>query len=149
MCSEWGLSSWDPATLPDLIDATMPSPAVLMIRSGLTVGTGTLDAAETLANRWKPQAVWGMSPFGGDADDPLWEAFDPRIFLQGPSEDTSRVQAAFRLAYHLPPVDAVAVGADDPAHLRQLLDALPSRIDSATVHQYRSLLRERARGQPA
>lgn len=148
LCGGWGISSWDPVALPDLIDGTMPRPAVLMIRSGLAVGTVTLDAAETLADRWKPDALWGMSPFGGDTGDPMWEAFDPRIFLRAPNTGTSRLQAAFRVAYHLPPVDAVAVGADEPAHLRELLDALPGRIDSATVHRYRSLLRERARGQP-
>lgn len=90
-----------------------------------------------------------MSPFEGDTAEPVWQAFDPRIFLQGPADDVSRLQAAFRLAYHLPPVETVAVGTDNPAHLREVLSALPRKVDSTAVHQYRSLLRERARRQPA
>lgn len=54
----------------------------------------------------------------------------------------SRLQAAFRLACYLPPVDTVAVGTDSPAHL-------PRKVDSTAIHQYRSLFRQRAGRQPA
>jgi aryl-alcohol dehydrogenase-like predicted oxidoreductase len=149
LCGAWGIASWDPLRLPALIDATMPRPDVVMVHAGLTVNSAVLDAAETLTAQWKPNARWGMSPFGGDADDPVWQTFDPRIFLQGPADDMSRLQAAFRLAYQLPPVDTVAVGTDNPAHLRELLNALPRKVNSTAIHQYRSLLRQRARHQPA
>jgi aryl-alcohol dehydrogenase-like predicted oxidoreductase len=149
LCRAWGIASWDPSRLPGLIDTTTPRPNVLMVRTGLTVNSAVLDAAETLTAQWKPNARWGMSPFGGGADDPVWQTFDPRIFLQGPADDMSRPQAAFRLAYHLPPVTTVAVGTDNPAHLRELLNALPRKVDSTAIHQYRELLRERARRQPA
>ncbi|MEC3995275.1 aldo/keto reductase [Actinacidiphila sp. DG2A-62] len=149
LCGAWGIASWDPSRLPELIDTTTPRPDVLMTRTGLTANSAMLDAAETLTAQWKPNARWGMSPFGGNTDDPVWQTFDPRIFLQGPSDDMSRLQAAFRLAYHLPPVTTVAVGTDNPTHLRELLNALPRKVDSTAIHQYRSLLRERARHQPA
>ncbi len=149
LCGAWGVASWHPSRLPELIDATTPRPDVLMVRAGLTVNSAVLDASETLTAQWKPNAWWGMSPFAGSPDDPVWQTFDPRIFLQGPADDMSRLQAAFRLAYHLPPVTAVAVGADNPAHLRELLNALPRKVDSTAIHEYRSLLRERARHQPA
>lgn len=149
LCGAWGVASWDPSRLPELIDTTTPRPDVLMARAGLTVSTTVLDAAETLIAQWKPNARWGMSPFAGETADPVWQTFDPRIFLQGPSDDMSRLQAAFRLAYHLPPVDTVAVGTDNPTHLRELLNALPRKVDSTAIRRYRSLLREGARHQLA
>lgn len=149
LCGDWGVASWDPSPLTGLIDGTTPKPSVLMVRSGLLVGVDALDAAEALAARWKPGAVWGMSPFGGDSGDPVWDTVDPRLFLRRPDEDCSRVQAAFRAAYALSPVDAVAVGTDNPSHLSELLDALRYEVDDAMIHRYRILLRDRARRQPA
>lgn len=149
LCRDWGVASWNPSTLLEPAGCAALLPSVLMVRSGLTVGAPALDAAEALATLWRPKAVWGMSPFGGDVRDPVWEKFDPRLFLQGPGETCSPIQAAFRVAYHLPEVDTVAVGTDDPGHLRELVDALPRKVDSAALHQYRTLLRERSRRQPA
>jgi len=59
------------------------------------------------------------------------------------------MQAAFRAAYHFPRVDSVAVGTDDPAHLGELVGALAGEVEERTVEEYRSLLRDRSRGQPA
>lgn len=148
LCREWGIATWNPSPLTDLINPATPRPSVLMVRSGLLVSAATLDAADTLADRWKPGAVWGMSPFGGDTDDPVWDTVDPRLFLRSPSEQCSRVQAAFRVAYDLPSAVTVAVGTDNPDHLTELLAALPYEVDSATIHRYRTLLRDRARTQP-
>ncbi|GAA3044365.1 hypothetical protein GCM10020000_24970 [Streptomyces olivoverticillatus] len=91
----------------------------------------------------------GMSPFGGNATDEAWNRVDPRLFLQGPMDELSRTQAAFRVAYCLPSVGTVAVGSDNPAHLRELLDARRYEVDSQTVRQYRDLLQGRAQGHPA
>lgn len=143
LCRSWGVASWDPSALTGLIDDAAPGPSVLMVRAGLLVDIGTLDAAEAPAARWSPSAVWGMSPFGGDADAPVWDMVDPRIFLHEPSAEVSRVQAAFRTAYDLPAVDTVAVGTDDPSHLRELFHALPQETDRAVLLRYRLLLRER------
>lgn len=55
----------------------------------------------------------------------------------------------FRVAYHLPRVDTLAVGTDDPGHLRELVSVLEGEVDDPTVQEYRRLLKERSRGQPA
>ncbi len=149
LCSAWGVSTWDPTTLVNLIDRTTPRPAVLMVRAGLTVGAAALEVSESLVARWQPGAMWGMSPFGGDARDPVWDAFDPRAFLRAPGTDAARLQAAFRVAYDLPPARTVAVGADDPDHLRELLNALDLEVDASAVRRYRSLLRDRNSRQSA
>ncbi|MDP9950356.1 MULTISPECIES: aldo/keto reductase [Streptomyces] len=150
LCGAWGVASWDPSPLVGLVDPTTPKPSVLMSRAGLLVGARTLDAAEALAVVWDLDGsrLWGMSPFGGSTGDPVWDRIDPRIFLRG-GEGFSRVQAAFRTSYCLPGVGTMAVGTDDPAHLDELLDALAAEPDERTIHEYRTLLRERSTGQPA
>ncbi len=150
LCAAWGIASWDPSPLLDLIDPTSPRPSVLMVRAGLLVGVRTLDAADALTKAWDlgDGAVWGMSPFGGSASAPVWARIDPRVFLRD-SGRLSRVQAAFRTAYHLPRVDAVAVGTDEPAHLGELVCALTGEVEERTIGEYRRLLRDRSLGQPA
>lgn len=149
LCSSWGVSTWDPTPLTDLIDRTMPRPDVLMVRAGLTVGATALDAAEALSARWQPGSVWGMSPFGGDAGDPVWSAFDPRFFLREPTAQVTALQAAFRVSYDVPTVGTVAVGTDSPDHLRELLDVLGHEVDRAAIHRFRALLRGHGNRQPA
>ncbi|MFC1410176.1 aldo/keto reductase [Streptacidiphilus sp. N1-12] len=151
LCRAWGVASWNPRPLTDLALQRAPQPSVLMVRAGLLVGSDTLTAAEALAARWDlPQeALWGMSPFGGGIHDPVWKAVDPRLFLQDPTGGLTRVQAAFRTAYRLPQVSTLAVGSDNPAHLRQLLNALRHEVDDLVVEQYRELLRGRALRQRA
>ncbi|GAA4902562.1 aldo/keto reductase [Streptomyces coeruleoprunus] len=149
LCGAWGIASWDPSPLPELIDVTMPRPSVLMVRAGLLVGIRTLDTVNTLAAAWgmSNSTMWGMSPFGGSTGAPVWDRIDPRVFLRDRA-GLSRVQAAFRAAYHLPQVNTVAVGTDEPAHLGELVGALAAEVDEQAIHQYRSLLRDRSRGQP-
>ncbi|WGD41633.1 aldo/keto reductase [Streptomyces cathayae] len=150
LCAAWGVASWDPSPLLNLIDPTAPRPSVLMVRAGLLVGVRTLDAADALIKAWDlgDGAVWGMSPFGGSTSAPVWARIDPRVFLRDSSR-LSRVQAAFRAAYHLPRVGAVAVGADEPAHLGELVDALTGEVEERIIQEYRRLLRDRSQGQPA
>lgn len=150
LCAAWGVASWDPSPLLSLIDTTAPRPAVLMVRAGLLVGDRTLDAADALTEAWGLEGgeVWGMSPFGGSTSTPVWDRIDPRVFLRDDSR-LSRVQAAFRAAYHLPRVGTVAVGTDEPAHLGELVGALAGGVDERTVQEYRSLLRDLSRAQPA
>ncbi|MEV0553858.1 aldo/keto reductase [Streptomyces sp. NPDC050597] len=150
LCAAWGVASWDPSPLVSLIDLTVPRPSVLMIRAGLLVGARTLDAADALTKAWNVGGgeVWGMSPFGGSTSAPVWARIDPRVFLRDGGR-LSRMQAAFRAAYHLPRVDSVAVGTDEPAHLGELVGALAGEVEERTIEEYRSLLRDRSRGQPA
>jgi aryl-alcohol dehydrogenase-like predicted oxidoreductase len=146
LCAAWGVATWDPSPLLSLIDTTAPRPSVLMVRAGLLVGARTLDSADALTKAWDLGGgmVWGMSPFGGSTSAPVWARIDPRVFLQDINQ-LSRVQAAFRAAYHLPRVDSVAVGTDDPAHLGELVGALAGEVEERTVQEYRDLLRETAR----
>lgn len=150
LCAAWGVASWDPSPLPALIDPAAPKPSVLMVRAGLLVGARTLDAADALIKVWDLDdgAVWGMSPFGGSVGAPVWARIDPRVFLRDGSR-FSHVQAAFRVACHLPRVGSVAVGTDDPAHLGELVDALTGEVEERTIREYRKLLRDRSRAQPA
>jgi aryl-alcohol dehydrogenase-like predicted oxidoreductase len=150
LCGAWGVASWNPAPLAGLIDATVPRPSVLMVRAGLLVGAGILDAAEALIAAWalRRGEVWGMSPFGGSTSAPVWDTFDPRVFLRD-GRRFSRAQAAFRTAYHLPGTGSVAVGTDEPAHLGELVGALAGEVSERMVQRYRELLRVHPRGQRA
>lgn len=150
LCAAWGITSWDPSPLVGLIGPAVPRPATLMVRAGLLVAVRTLDAADALIKAWDldPSEVWGMSPFGGSTSDPVWARTDPRVFL-GDRRQLSCMQAAFIAAYHLPRVGAVAVGTDEPAHLGELVGALVGEVEERTVQEYRSLLRDHSRDQPA
>ncbi|MER6557722.1 aldo/keto reductase [Streptomyces sp. NPDC001027] len=148
MCGAWGVASWDPSPLSGLIDTTTPRPSVLMVRAGLLVGNRTLLAADVISTAWglDDGMLWGMSPFGGNMNAPIWERLDPRVFLR--EGGLSRVQAAFRAAYHLPQVRAIAVGTDEPAHLSELVDALTCEVDERVIREYRNLLPSAPRSQP-
>ncbi|WP_250402334.1 aldo/keto reductase [Streptomyces cellostaticus] len=150
LCAAWGIATWDPTALPPLVDASAPNPSTLMVRAGLLVGVGTLDAAEALMEAWGlgTGAMWGMSPFGGSIKAPVWARVDSRVFLRD-GGGYSRAQAAFRVAYQLPSVGAVAVGTDEPAHLGELVGALAAVPDEQAVAEYRTLLRDRPSTQSA
>lgn len=141
LCASWGVASWDPSPLVSLIDGTAPKPAVLMVRAGLLVGAGTLAAADALAEVWGVDSggMWGMSPFGGSTSTSVWDRIDPCVFIRTGGQ-LSRIQAAFRVAYRLPRVGAVAVGTDEPAHLGELVGALAVEVDERMVQEYRRLL---------
>ncbi|GHE11840.1 hypothetical protein GCM10010339_73070 [Streptomyces alanosinicus] len=78
----------------------------------------------------------------------MWDRFDPRVFLRD-SRRLSRVQAAFSAAYYLPRVGSIAVGTDEPSHLRELVGGLAAQVEERTVQEYRRLLRDRSRDQTA
>jgi aryl-alcohol dehydrogenase-like predicted oxidoreductase len=141
LCKAWGVATWNPLPLLRVADATL-LPEALMVRAGLLVGSRTLTAVEALAARWRlpRQRVRGMSPFGGNPADPIWSTVDPRLFLEDNTAHLSAQQAAFRVAYELPKVGAVAVGAEDPRHLAELLEAVPHQVDDRVIRAYRALL---------
>lgn len=136
LCRAWGVASWDTRPLGMVRVEDLPSPDVLMVRAGFLVGIDLLDATTVLRTAWQAGETWGMSPFGGAHNRKVWEDFDPRPFLRPPHDGLSRVQAAFRTAFHLPTASAVAVGTDDPGHMAQLVQALNAEVDTATVSQY-------------
>nr|MDQ3579420.1 aldo/keto reductase [Actinomycetota bacterium] len=149
-CRSWGISSWDPrpmrAVLPDAAAAaSIPAPAVLMVRAGLLVTSDVLDAGEHLADvfRLDAGARWGMSPFGGEITRPIWETLDPGAFL-APQQKSTVAQALLRVAFALPAVTRIAVGTDRPAHLDGLIAATGFDVDDTRVAHYRALLREQA-----
>jgi len=139
LCGSWGISSWDPRPLAGLAGSELPSPDILMVRAGLLVGAEVLRAAELAAERWNPSAMWGMSPFAGSTAESVWERFDPRVFVRDPWQCTS-AQAAFRAAFHIPAVNAVAVSTGNISHLRELAESLDLKVDKEAVAQYRKLL---------
>lgn len=146
-CGAWGIASWDPRVLCDLLHEHPPdAPDVLMTRAGLLVSHEILRASEALAASFDlpVRARWGMSPFGGNAHNPIWQALDTRPFL-APGEDHYALHAAFRVSYYLPVVSTIAVGTSDPDHLRNLVTARTLRVDDQAIHRYRQLLEARAK----
>lgn len=146
LCGYWGISSWDPRpVLAVAVSAWIPAPDVLMTRAGLLVGSDILDAGDALAARWDldMSARWGMSPFGGYATDQVWATVNVRTFLDA-GQECSTLQAAFRVAYELPPVSRIAVGTNRVDHLHDLVAALRLSTDKNRVGRYRELLRAKA-----
>ncbi|GAA4952457.1 hypothetical protein GCM10023205_12050 [Yinghuangia aomiensis] len=149
LCSTWGVTSWDPRPLVELGDLIGPVPPLLMVPAGLLVPIGVLDASDLLMDRWAVDADhrWGMSPFRRLPDARVWEQIDPRQFLRHGNGHT-RLAAAFRVAYGLPDVAAVAVGSDDPEHIRDLVATLKTTPDTERLADYRDALRARMRSRP-
>ncbi|WP_342211077.1 aldo/keto reductase [Streptomyces sp. AC1-42T] len=139
LCGSWGISSWDPRLLADIVGPQLPQPHVLMVRAGFLVGSEILDAIETVAAGWRASALWGMSVFGGSTSEPIWERFDPQVFMQV-AQGSSPVQAAFRAAFHLPEVEAVVAGTNQDTHLGELVASLGHEVNRAAVAEYRQLL---------
>ncbi|MFF1497216.1 aldo/keto reductase [Streptomyces sp. NPDC058304] len=135
LCRAWGVASWDTRSLGMVQVDDLPSPDVLMVRAGFLVGIDLLDATTVVRTAWQAGETWGMSPFGGGKGK-VWEDFDPRPFLRPPHDGLSRVQAAFRTAFHLPSAAVVAVGTDHPGHLAQLVQSLGAEVDTPAVDQY-------------
>ncbi|MFC5180785.1 hypothetical protein [Actinomadura harenae] len=63
--------------------------------------------------------------------------------LRPGQETTTPLQTAFAVAYHLPRLAAVAVGADQPGHLAELVAAAGLDIDLVRVAAYRTLRTQR------
>jgi pyridoxine 4-dehydrogenase len=143
-CMAWGISTWDPRPVAAVIagrGAAMPRPAVLMFRSGLLVGADVMKASEALSDEFGmlTWARWGMSPFGGDTTEPVWQKVDSRMFIAD-NDGYTREQAAFRVAAELPEVDQLAVGTNNPSHLRDLVAATELKPDWAALTAYRKLI---------
>ncbi|MGI8312874.1 aldo/keto reductase [Saccharopolyspora hattusasensis] len=145
-CRSWGIATWNPEqVLPaaTAIGGDWPRPGLVMTRSGLLAPSQVLTAAEELAAYCQGR-LWGMSPFGGDTQDPVWREVDPRQFLT-PGQKPTRWQAALRLALAVPGgVERVAVGTSTPAHLTELLTAPGLVVNSRRVAGYRRLLERRS-----
>lgn len=114
-----------------------------MTRCGLLANSNILDTSDTLANRFEPVQRWGMSPFTGDPTNAIWNSVKIGQFMQA-GQQFSNVQAAFRLAFELPKVARIAVGADQPEHLREISAAKSLRVDGRQLERYRELLRQHA-----
>lgn len=153
LCGEWGISSWSPrpvlAALTQATPATIPRPDVVMVRAGLLVRADVLDEADRLFDVLKVplSGRWGMSPYGGVASDAIWTKVNALAMLDGAPSSTPH-QAAFRVAYELPAVQRVAVGTNDPDHLRQLATAATFEVNHDHVSVYRKLLQDSAQVPP-
>lgn len=144
-CRGWGIATWNPEQVWPVVAAmhdNWPMPELVMTRSGLLAPPQALTAAEHLAAHCRAR-LWGMSPLGGDTQDPVWREVDPRQFL-APAQESTRWQAALRLALAVPEVERVAVGASTPAHLAELVAAPSLAVNSRLVASYRQLLERRS-----
>jgi pyridoxine 4-dehydrogenase len=142
----WGISSWNPSSITESITELARQPQVIMLRSGLTLGARSLHDAGFLGDHGSSRgaARWGMAPFGGEADHPVWSDIAISQFLV-PGQDASPVQTALAVAFRLPDVDRVTVGTDDPRHLAELVEATRLAVDEDVVASYGALLARRAR----
>lgn len=143
LCDRWGVATWQPAGLiPALAPcADRPQPDLVMTRAGLTLDAATLNAAEKLATllRVSPANRWGMSPFAGSTAETAWRTTNLTPFLEAGQPHTP-LQVACRLAYELPHVSHLAVGTDNPAHLRELVAATELAVAAPAVDRYRQLI---------
>lgn len=152
LCGQWGWSTWSPGPILSALGAAhgpFPAPAVVMVRAGLLVDPDGLDDADRLFTLLDVPAEgrWGMSPFGGDTRQKVWDEVDARVHIAGGTLCT-KAQAAFRTAFKLPVVDRIAVGTENLTHLRELVMSSTLQVDEDTVSTYRGLLRS-AQHQPA
>jgi aryl-alcohol dehydrogenase-like predicted oxidoreductase len=143
LCDQWGIATWSPADLLPALDMQpgWPNPDVLMVRAGLTVDAATLAAADRLATLLGVDPVnrWGMSPFAGRTTETAWRTTNLAPFLE-PGQPHTSLQAACRLAYELPHVTHLAVGTDNPVHLRELVVATELAVSAQAVGRYRQLI---------
>jgi pyridoxine 4-dehydrogenase len=148
LCRAWGISTWDPRplipVLRSLEGSSLPQPTVAMVRTGVLVSAGVLDAAEFMYNQLGVDDAgrWGMSPLGGDGNAEVWRRVDCRDLLM-PGQDCSSLQAAFRLAFTLPTVAQVAVSTNRSDHLQAMIEAKSLKIDADKLVRYRRMLQER------
>ncbi|MFD5629961.1 aldo/keto reductase [Streptomyces sp. NPDC127072] len=141
-CKTWGLSTWDPRSLLET-DWEIPRPDVAMVRAGLTVPVGILDAVDEVVDRSGIPELWGMAPFAGNADDPIWQTVDTSTFLVS-GQQCSTLQAGVAAAFAIPEVTRLAVGTSHLDHLAEAVSSARLEVNTETVTAYRSLLRERA-----
>ncbi|SFQ29539.1 Aldo/keto reductase family protein [Amycolatopsis rubida] len=143
-CGTWGIATWDARPVAEAIErsASGIQPGALLLRAGLSVAEPILAAGETLCRVLgvPSECRWGMSPFSGSTADPVWSALDLGAFLAAEAE-VSTPQAAFRLAYELPPVTRVAVGTSNAEHLRDLVHAAELAVSEGAIRRYRELIK--------
>lgn len=101
-----GRSAWSGWTTCRLRTSSWSGP-------GSSWASTSSNTTAVLRSVWQPGETWGMSPLGG-GNGKVWEDFDPRPFLRPPHDGLSRVQAAFRTAFHLPSAAAVAATPTTP-----------------------------------
>lgn len=139
----WGIATWRPAELLPALSRQpgWPTPDLLMVRAGLTVDAATLDAADRLTTLLgvDPANRWGMSPFAGSTSETAWRSTNLAAFLE-PGQPHTPIQAACRLAYELPRVSHLAVGTNNPAHLRELVAATELAVSAQAIDRYRQLI---------
>lgn len=140
LCRAWGISTWNPLPLLGAATDLSAQPDVLMVRAGLAVRGAILDSAERLTAELGAGDRWGMAPFAGNPNDPVWAGVDATVFLE-PGKPASPVQAGLAAAFALPAVSRIAVGTSSPQHLDELAAALRYAAHTPVVDDYRKLLR--------
>lgn len=141
-CHSWGFSTWNPRALAEH-RWTIPQPDIVMVRAGLRVPAPVLDAAERLTRQVRARRVWGMAPFGGSTEDPLWSTIDTSLFLSSSQKGTA-VQAAVSAAFAIPAVEKLCVGTTSATHLAEIVQAESLNVSTRVVERYRALLSRRA-----
>ncbi|MFF4648166.1 aldo/keto reductase [Streptomyces sp. NPDC001389] len=140
LCRAWGIATWNPAPLLAAATTVEAKPDVVMVRAGLAVRGEALDAAERFTAELGAGDRWGMAPFAGNPNDPVWSKVDAGVFLE-PGQSASRIQAGLAAAFALPAVSRIAVGTSSPQHLDELAAAVRYTASSVVVAEYRELLR--------
>ncbi|MET9958101.1 aldo/keto reductase [Streptomyces sp. NPDC006326] len=143
LCRAWGIATWNPIPLLAAAPSVPVVPDAVMVRAGLTVRGEVLDAAELFTAELGAGDRWGMAPFAGNPNDPIWSKVDPSMFLE-PRQHASRIQAGLAAAFALPAVSRIAVGTSSPQHLDELAAAVRYTASAGAVDEYRKLLRARA-----
>ena len=139
LAGRWGLSVWRPGPVCAALQRAGLRPDVLITRAGLGVGADTMAMVVRCrdAVRWPGIEFRGMAPFGGSRAAILLGAADLTPFVSVPA---TNAQAALRVSFELPEVEMVALGTDDPAHMREAMAACAMEVDREQVSAYRDIL---------
>ncbi|MFC9581593.1 aldo/keto reductase [Streptomyces yangpuensis] len=140
LCRAWGIATWNPAPLLAAAPTVSVKPDVIMVRAGLAVRGEVLDAAERFTAELGAGDRWGMAPFAGNPNDPVWSKVDATVFLE-PGQPASRIQAGLAAAFALPAVSRIALGTSSPQHLDELAAGVRYVARASVVDEYRELLR--------
>ncbi|AHH98685.1 hypothetical protein KALB_5323 [Kutzneria albida DSM 43870] len=143
LCRAWGIASWNPRPVLAALahGYAGPRPDAAMVRTGLTLDAAMLTATEDLLRHLNIDAprCWGMSPFAGTTEHPVWSQAPLDAFLL-PGQQHTAPQAGYRIAFELPRCARITVGTTSTRHLDQLLDATHLRLRADAITGYRHLI---------
>jgi pyridoxine 4-dehydrogenase len=131
--ARWGISTWEPASLLPFMRLLSQPPDVLMMRSGLSVSPHDMCLIHALRTPFEGTAteLRGMAPFGGSRSIQVLASAD--VLKSCCPGGTSTAQVALRLAFELPPVEALCLSTSRLDHLAESVAACQLAVDTGHI----------------